>query len=153
MAEGPDWSLATTADKVMAPRVTTDRSVDCHSLESIVANVCTPAMTDQEKAVALFRFVRRMMFHYPQRSERLHPKDDLDSLRLLNTYGYSLCSQQALVLVDLWRTAGIKSICWGMPGHCTAQAWYDGSEHWFDPLIGAYVYRGALRAPVSIEIG
>ena len=144
-------ATATLAGQVVAPRVTTDRSVDCHSLKAIVAGVCTPTMSDQEKAVALFGFVRRMMFHYPQRSERLSPKDDLDSLRLLNTYGYSLCSQQALVLVDLWRTAGIKSICWGMPGHCTAQAEYGGGCHWFDPLIGAYAYRRDGKTIASLK--
>lgn len=125
----------------MHVRVTTDKSVDCHSLESIVAGVCTEEMPDQEKAIALFHFVRRMMFHYPQRSERRSAKDDLDTLRLINTYGYSFCSQQALVLVDLWRAAGIGGMVWSIPGHCTAQAEYDGGRHWFDPLIGAYVLR------------
>ncbi len=144
-------ATATLAGQVVAPRVATDRSVDCHSLESIVADVCRPTMSDQEKAVALFGFVRRMMFHYPQRSERLDPKDDLDTLRLLNTYGYSLCSQQALVLVDLWRAAGIESLCWGVPGHCTAQAEYDGGCHWFDPLIGAYVYRRDGKTIASLQ--
>jgi len=144
-------ATATLATQVAAPRVTTDGSVDCHCLKSIVADVCTPAMSDQERAVALFGFVRRMMFHYPQRSERLAPKDDLDTLRLLNTYGHSLCSQQALVLVDLWRAAGIKSICWSVPGHCTAQAWYDGAEHWFDPLIGTYVFRRDGKTIASLK--
>ena len=128
-------------DEVVHPRVTTDKSVDCHSLESIVAGVCTEEMSDQEKAIALFHFVRRMMFHYPQRSERLSPEDDLDTLRLVNTYGYSFCSQQALVLVDLWRSSGLGGMAWSVPGHCTAQVEYDGGMHWFDPLIGAYVLR------------
>ena len=144
-------ATATRAGQIVAPRVTTDRSVDCHSLESIVADVCTPTMSAQEKSIALYGFVRRMMFHYPQRSERLDPKDDLDALRLLNTYGYSLCSQQAVVLVDLWRTAGIRSIVWGMPGHATAQAQYDGAQHWFDPLIGAYVFRRDGRTVASLR--
>ena len=128
-------------DEVLRPRVTTDGSVNCHSRESIVAGVCTEGMSEQDKAIALFHFVRRMMFHYPQRSERGSPRDDLDTLRLINTYGYSFCSQQALVLADLWRAAGIGGMAWGVPGHCTAQAEYDGGLHWFDPLIGAYVLR------------
>lgn len=144
-------AAATQAGQIVAPRVTTDRSVDCHSLKSIVADVCTPTMSAQEKAIALFGFVRRLMYHYPQRSERLDPKDDLDALRLLNTYGYSLCSQQAIVLVDLWRTAGIRSIVWGVPGHATAQAQYGGAQHWFDPLIGAYVYRRDGKTVASLR--
>jgi len=96
-------------------------------------------MSDEEKAIALYEFTRRVMFHYVERSERLDPLYDLDALRLINTYGYSFCTQQMIVLVALWQTAGIDSKIWGMPGHGTAQAFYGGKHHWFDPLIGAYV--------------
>jgi hypothetical protein len=133
-------SVDPRTDRLTGLRVTTDKSVDCHSLASIVAGVCGAGMSDQDKAIALFHFVRRMMFHYPQRSERHSPRDDLDALRLINTYGYSFCSQQAMTLVSLWRAAGIDGITWGVPGHCTAQAEYGGGLHWFDPLIGAYVF-------------
>ena len=124
---------------VIAPRVTTDRSVDTHSLGSIVADVCRARMSDEEKAIALYEYTRRVMFHYRQRSERLDEHFDLDPLRLINTYGYSFCSQQMMGLVALWQAAGIESKVWGMPGHGTAQAFYGGRQHWFDPLIGAYV--------------
>jgi len=123
-----------------AIRVTTDRSIDCHRLESIVEGVCGKRMSDRDKAIALYRFTRRLMFHYPQRSERA-AGDDLDALRLLNTYGYSFCSQQMIVLVSLWQAAGIAGEIWSMPGHTTAHASYAGRLHWFDPLIGAYVRR------------
>ena len=59
---------------------------------------------------------------------------------MINTYGYSFCSQQAMVLATLWDAAGIKSELLAVPGHVTAQAHYDGAKHWFDPLIGAYVF-------------
>ena len=124
----------------MGIRVTTDGSVDCHSLGSIAACLCGRSMSEQDRAIALYQFVRRLMFHYPQRSERKAP-DDLDAARLLNTYGYSFCSQQAIALVGLWQAAGIAGEIWSMPGHVTAHARYGGGLHWFDPLIGAYVYR------------
>ena len=124
---------------VIAPRITTDRSTATHSLEAIVAGVCRAGMGDEEKAVALYEYTRRVMFHYRQRSERLDEHFDLDPLRLINTYGYSFCTQQMMVLVALWQAAGIESKVWGMPGHGTAQAFYGGKHHWFDPLIGAYV--------------
>ena len=141
----------TKTSRIQAPRVTTDRSIDCHSLESIAADVCRGRRTKQEKAIALYEFVQRVLFHYPQRSERYHPHDNTDSLRQINTYGYGFCSQQMLVLVDLWRRAGIQSTCWGMPGHCTTQAEYGGAVHWFDPIIGAYVYRRDGRTVASLE--
>ena len=74
--------------------------MDCGSLASIAADVCRGRRGKQDRAIALYEFARRLMFHYPQRSERRHA-DDMDALRLLNTYGYSFCSQQAVVLVVL----------------------------------------------------
>ena len=128
--------------------VTTDRSVDCHSLKSIVAGVCRSGMTAQAKAVALFQFARRLMFHYPNRAD---PAAVHDTLRLLNTYGYAFCSQQALLTVHLWQAAGIRGYVWSVPGHSTAQAEYGGGHHWFDPLIGAYVYRRDGRTIASLQ--
>ena len=133
--------------QVVSPRVTTDASVDCHTLESIAADVCKGSKTDQEKAIALFNFTRRMMYHYPQRTDPLH----CDVLTMINTYGYSFCSQQAMVLVTLWEAAGIRGELLGVPGHCTAQAHYDGAKHWFDPLIGAYVFKRDGKTVASIE--
>ncbi len=124
---------------VTAPRIRTDKSVDTHSLESIVADVCKPGMTDEQKAIALYEYTRRVMFHFEQRGEKQDPAYDLDALRLINTYGYSFCTQQMLVVLHLWQTAGIDGKYWSVPGHSTAQAFYGGKTHWFDPLVGAYV--------------
>ncbi|KKL48257.1 hypothetical protein LCGC14_2327310, partial [marine sediment metagenome] len=120
---------------VVGPKVTTDASVDCSSVKSIVADVCRDAKTDQDKAVALFQFARRLMHHYPNRADGVAVHD---TLRLLNTYGYSFCSQQAMLTVHLWKTAGLKGKIWTVPGHSTMQVEYDGGLHWFDLLIGGY---------------
>ncbi|MFQ6130477.1 MAG: hypothetical protein ACE5R4_00425 [Armatimonadota bacterium] len=132
----------------LSVHVTTDRSVNCSSTESIVADVCRGLTTDQEKAIALFDFVRRLVFHYPNRVAR---RDVHDTLHILNTYGYCFCSQQALLTVDLWREAGIKGQVWTVTGHSTAQAEYDGRHHWFDPLIGAYVFRRDGKTIASLQ--
>ena len=97
-----------TSGQIVGPHVTTDTSVDCRSVESIVADVCDDGMTTQEKAIALFDFSRRMMFHYPNRvdSQALH-----DTLHLLNTYGYSFCSQQALQLHGTTVVVGGPTTC------------------------------------------
>jgi hypothetical protein len=72
-------SLPASAD-VMAPRVTTDQSVDTHDAASIVASVCKPGMSDEGKAVAIYEFVRRAMFHYEQRGEKNDQVYDLDAI-------------------------------------------------------------------------
>jgi len=139
------------AGEVIAPRITTNQSVDTHSLESIVADVVKPGMTDEQKAIALYEYARRVMFHFEQRGEKLDQAYDLDALRLINTYGYSFCTQQMLVLVHLWNTAGVKGKVWSVPGHSTAQAFYGGKTHWFDPLIGAYVFSRTDKTVASLK--
>ena len=133
---------------VIRPHVTTDKSVDCSSVESIVRDVCAGLTSDQDKAIALFNFARRLMFPWPNRADRVAVHD---TLHLLNTYGYSFCSQQALLTVHLWQAAGIKGYVWAVPGHSTMQAQYDGDHHWFDLLIGAYVYRRDGKTIASLQ--
>lgn len=147
---GLAFAAAARAD-VAAPRITTDGSVDTHDAASIVADVCRPGMSDEQKAIAIYEFVRRVLFHYEQRAEKNDAGYDLDAIRLINTYGYSFCTQQMLVLVTLWRQAGIDSQFWGVPGHSTAQASYGGKEHWFDPLIGGFAFSPKDKTVASLQ--
>lgn len=90
------------------------------------------------------------MFHYKQRSEP-DPHFDLDPLRLINTWGYSFCTQQMSVFVALANAAGIKGSIWSMPGHSTAQLYYHNSLHWFDPIMGAFVWRRNRKGVANLK--
>jgi len=143
-------SLAATicfAD-VNAPKITTDKSIDCSTTKSIVRDVCRGKTTDRDKAVAIYEFCRRLMFQWPN---RVDGRARHDTGHLLNTYGYSFCSQQALLTVHLWQEAGIKSYVWAVPGHSTMQAEWDGKHHWFDLLIGGYVFARDGKTIVSLQ--
>jgi hypothetical protein len=70
-------------------RVTTDRSIDPSSIESICKSVCKPGMTEKQRALALWRMFNTNMFHW-DRISRGH-------WDVLCTYGYSLCG-------TMWRT-------------------------------------------------
>ena len=143
-------SRRSSAD-VIGPRVTTDQSVDTHDAASIVADVCKPGMTTEQKAIALYEYTRRVMFHYEQRGEKNDQVYDLDAIRLLNTYGYSFCTQQMLVMTTLWNAAGVDGKYWSVPGHSTAQAFYDGKLHWFDPLIGGYAISPKTKSVAGLD--
>ena len=70
-------------------RVTTDRSIDPSSIETICKSVCKPGMTEKERALAIWRMFNTNMFHW-DRISRGH-------WDVLCTYGYSLCG-------TMWRT-------------------------------------------------
>jgi len=80
------------------PRVTTHRTVDTSSLDSIVAGVVRAGMTDEGKALALYRFFTHTVYHYgwpymrPEREENWQ-----DPIKVINVHGYSLCGSQARI--------------------------------------------------------
>ncbi|NCQ29596.1 MAG: hypothetical protein COY42_30105 [Armatimonadetes bacterium CG_4_10_14_0_8_um_filter_66_14] len=51
-------------------RITTDRAPDCSSLESVVASVTRECKTDDERAIAIYNFLRYVNYHYAYPSEK-----------------------------------------------------------------------------------
>jgi len=84
-------------------KVTTDRTVDASSLDTIVAGLVRPRMSDEEKAVSLWRWLSHTIYHYgwpymrPQKEENWQ-----DPIKVINVHGYSLCGSQARVLGRLF---------------------------------------------------
>jgi len=70
-------------------RVSTDRSIDPSSFETICKSVCEPGMTEEERALALWNMFNTKMYHWDRIS-----KGHWD---IICTYGYSLCG-------TMWRT-------------------------------------------------
>ena len=159
--------------------VWTDRSVDCFSRETLLASLVKPGMSDEEKAVAFWRFVHSRIYHFPR-------PDDNDPMRVLNVYGYALCGTIQHVLVwlgqgamgnDAAGGAGLNSrkvqteeerrimgAGWlldsfvrldaakpptGM-GHSWCQFRYGGREHYLDAHAGLYVYTADGKSIASI---
>lgn len=85
------------------PKVTTDRTVDTSSLDTIVAGAVRPSMSDEEKATALWRWFCQTVYHYcwpymrPQKEENWQ-----DPIKVINVHGYSLCGTQGRVLGRLF---------------------------------------------------
>ncbi len=82
-------SAACPAAEALDLRVSTDRSIDPASIETIVKSVCKPGMSEEQRAVALWRLFNTSMFHW----------DRIARGRWENiaTYGYALCG-------TMWRT-------------------------------------------------
>ena len=110
-------ALATPAmATVFNPKVTTDTSIDCTSRETILRDIVRPGMSDEEKAIAVWRFVRSHIYHYAH--------IDRQPLRQINNYGYCLCGSQACVT---------KAVCLngrtsqGIRAAAVAASWYFSS--------------------------
>jgi Putative Ig domain/Transglutaminase-like superfamily len=85
------------------------------------------AMSDAEKARAIWEFVRRRRFHATTGDLEVR-----DPVKMLNVYGYALCGDNAAVLMELWRTVGLPARRAYPIAHCVSEAWYDGGWHMLD---------------------
>ena len=122
------------AGELVSPWVTTDRTVDCSSYESIVKDVIKTGMTDEQKAIAMYDFFRQMVYHYMNTPESRNP------IKNINVIGYTLCGSQGTCMKGLLNAAGIKARVVSNGGHTFYEAFYDGRWHGFDTFAHFYIY-------------
>ena len=150
VSAGSCTGRAWPADGISGIVIDTDRSVNCATLETIVADVSEGCETEQDKAIALYNFMVRtcwMSWHSHRPLEIQYSgkhKGELlfvnDPLKYINVYGYLGCGPQAGVLCSLMEAAGIESRMLNPGfGHVSCEFHWDGSWHWLDPWLPAYV--------------
>jgi len=140
-------SVAVAAD-VLAPheasikglvrgiKVLPDKAADCSSLKSIVDSVTRGCQTNDEKAIAIYNFMRLTHYH------RAYPSEPggIPVLKEINCYGWSLCGGLHAEQSALWRELGWNWRFVGWPGHTTVEAFYDGRWHYLDVFLKFYAW-------------
>ncbi len=96
------------------------------SATEIVASAITPGMTDAEKAKALWFQEIQHRFHDGGDNEQLDP------VKLFNTYGFNVCGSDSISLATLWVASGMKAAPVRALGHCISQVFYDNRWHFYD---------------------
>jgi hypothetical protein len=141
--------LAAPAVALDEVRITTDKSVDTTSPETIVKDVCKPGMTDEQKVIALFDWFERSVYH------RATPADvKWNTHKVINVYGGVVCGTQGSQMAALCRAAGFEArvVCDDGGGHTYFEVKYGGAWHGFDTMDRFYVYtRGQPRQVASFE--
>ena len=132
------WAWILTAPmllaEVQAPWVTTDRTVDCSSYETIMKDVLKKDMTNEQKALALYAFYRQRVYHY------MNMPESRDPILCVNVLGNTLCGSQGTCMKGLLLAAGIKARVVSGPGHTFYEAFYDNKWHGFDTFMNFYVF-------------
>ena len=123
-------------------KVRTDRSIDCSSIAAIARDLYRDCATDEQKAVATWYFVRRMLFHWPH-------VPTWNSLDLINSYGWGLCGYQSRIFCQICRAGGIEARIVKASPHVVAEARYAGAWHLFDCQVGWYALRKDRAAVAS----
>jgi len=131
---------------VRGPWVTTDRTVDCSSSESIAQDTIKPGMSDEEKAIAMYDFFRQRVYHYRNLPESREP------LKTINILGNTLCGSQGTCMKGLLASIGLEARVVSHPGHTFYEVFYDGQWHGYDTMTNFYVFtRGPKRTVASFE--
>lgn len=121
-------------------KVTTDRTVDTASLDTIVKDVIrlSGATTNDEKAIAIYTWLHHAIFHHAYPVEKA--PQSVGPLKVIRVYGWGLCGGQHTVLKALFETAGWKVRYRGWNGHTTIEVFYDDRWHYFDVFLKCYYW-------------
>ena len=135
------FSLPSSA-AVQGFNVTTDKTIDHSSLETIVQQVIerAGARSNDEKAIALYEYLHGTIFHRACPTEQ--KPQTVGPLKSLNVYGWGLCGSQHTVMKALYETAGFKCryVGWSDPGHSTIEVFYDDRWHYLDVFLKCYFW-------------
>lgn len=117
-------------------KVLPDKAPDCSSLKTIAESVTRGCKTNDERAIAIYNFMRLSHYH------RAYPTEPggVPVLKEINTYGWSLCGGLHAEQSALWRELGWNWRFVGWPGHTTVEAHYDGRWHYLDVFLKFYAW-------------
>ena len=126
-------------------KVLPDKAPDCTSLKTIVDSVTKDCKTNDEKAVAVYNFMRLAFYHRQYPSE----PGGVPALKNITCYGWSLCGGQHATQSALWRELGWgwRFVGWSNPGHTTVETEYDGKWHYLDVFLKFYAWKPDANAP------
>ena len=156
---------------VINPRVVVNGRRDWRSVGAILAEVLRPGMSDEERALALYRHCSSYQVQAHENDLRVdqpfvddasHPsrntfKERGDPVKAANCYYCSGCSLSASNLVILCRAAGLEArALWISPldryaSHCVAEVKWDGRYHLLDPEYGAFYLTADNREIASYQ--
>jgi hypothetical protein len=121
--------------KVMSDKNTEDVT----SPEAWKASVIKPGMTDQEKAIAVWRTVtkyRHQASPPDEGSSSVH-----DPIKTFNVYGYGQCCCASSDIEGLARYIGMPARGRIINNHSVPEVWYDGAWHLLDSSLMFYLVK------------
>jgi len=157
---GPYLCIASAATDVV---VTCDRWPDATDLRNFARDAIrlSKAETPEEKALAVWRWLRRVKIHTdgnpPQEmnSARTRLLRNNDPVKIMNVYGAHYCGGLSRVAEVLWRAAGYRADRVHCGSHSMVDLFYTDSDgkgryHLFDVNFGGFMYhisRTRLMSP------
>lgn len=119
-------------------KVLSDKVRDVSSIEAWKRSFLRDGMSDQEKAIAIWRSVAMHRYQDAPPIEFLHEGCVHDPIKTFNVYGYGMCCCASSNVEALARYAGLEARGWGINLHSVPEVFYDGAWHMFDASLVNY---------------
>lgn len=119
-------------------KVLSDKVQDVSSLEAWKKSFIKDGMTDQEKALAVWKSSVMFVYQDNPPNEYLHEGCAHDAIKMMNVYGYGMCCCAASRVCQLSRAVGLEARAWGNPGHSLPEVKWDGEWHMLDASLVNY---------------
>jgi hypothetical protein len=123
-----------------------------HTVSKMLEGVLTPDMSEEQRARALWQFVRDHRYHWWPVSD--FAGESSDPVRFFNSYGYGFCADAADALGTLLRRAGFPVRFWNPgspPGHVVIEAFFDDAWHVLDADQDGLYLRDDGRTIASVN--
>jgi len=119
-------------------KVLSDKVPDVSSLEAWKKSFIKDGMTDEQKALAVWK--SSVMFQYQDSPpvEGLHEGCVHDAIKKFNVYGYGMCCCAAANIEELARYVGLEARGYGVNGHTLPEVQFDGAWHLLDASLVNY---------------
>lgn len=137
-------------------KILSDHVPDVSSLQAWKASFIKPNMTDEEKAMAIWRTVFTFRHQDVPPNEYLGSEDHPhDPIKDFNVYGYGQCCCASANIEALARFAGLQARGWAIIGHSVPEVEYNNAWHMLDASLITYFPRpdGSPAAVQDISAG
>ena len=130
---------AVPAGVVCKIRVASDKVPDVSTMEAWKKAFIKDGMSDEEKAMAIWRTIAMFQHQDSGVMEYLHNEDLLtDAMKVIHVYGYSYCGMAAAHAIELARYIGLEARGWTINSHVVPEIKWDNAWHLLDPSLILY---------------
>lgn len=125
--------IENNGNSIIKPRLTIN-GIDFSSMETIAKSITHETMTEKEKALAIWNFVKDNKYHFGNPTTYA----ERDSIDLLNSWGYGNCGFTTRAVVDLARLAGLPAREYRLGVHIVPEVYFEDGWHVLDADGGVY---------------
>lgn len=122
-------------------KVLSDKVADVSSLEAWKKSFIKPGMTEEQKAVAVWKSNVSFVYQDAPPIEFLHEGCVHDAIKSFNVYGYGMCCCASARTEELARYLGLPARGHGINGHSVPEVFWANDWHMLDASLVNYFTR------------